>query len=188
MSGVSTGMTLATTVTLPNETRKGPANNWPPSLARWLLAAPHKGCPHCGAFEYSARVQIHRLRFQNRAILYYLKFSLLAAKSEFRTPTINGSDCKTHSQGGVLFPRVGAGAEAVGKTARPFRGLLATGGLSCKAARRRCRQKLAHIHPAGATPIATAKWFRRSCHAENGEKQRRPESVPGETSFPALPP
>ena len=39
--------------------------------------------PHRRAFQYSTRVQIHRLRFQSRTILYYLKFSLLAAKSEF---------------------------------------------------------------------------------------------------------
>src|SRR5215470_9685629 len=147
--------------------------HWPPSLARWLLAPPHQSCPHGSAIEYSARVPIHRLRFQSRAILDHLKCS--------------GATPRNHGLL-ILIKRVGAADEAVGKTAGPFRGPRATGGSMCAEARHRCRRRFPEIRPDGASPIAAAKWFRRSCQAENGGKRQRPESAPVETSSPALVP
>jgi hypothetical protein len=88
----------------------------------------------------------------------------------------------------ILIKRVGAADEAVGETAGPFRGPRATGGSMCGEARHRCRRRFPEIRPDGASPIATAKWFRRSCHVENGGKRQRSESAPAETSSPALVP
>ena len=88
----------------------------------------------------------------------------------------------------ILIKRVGAADKAVGETAGPFRGPRATGGSMCGEARHRCRRRFPEIRPDGASPIAAAKWFRRSCHAENGGKRQRSESAPAETSSPALVP
>jgi hypothetical protein len=45
----------------------GPNQLWLPSVARWLLAASHQVGPHCGAIEYSTRVQIHRQQVCGRS-------------------------------------------------------------------------------------------------------------------------
>jgi hypothetical protein len=77
---------------------------------------------------------------------------------------------------------------AAGGSVTAFRGRRATGGLSLVAGRPRLRQRLLGRRPDGATLIAAAKWFRRSCRAENGGKQQRSESALAETSFLVLAP
>jgi hypothetical protein len=69
----------------------------------------------------------------------------------------------------TLCWRFALAAGAAGGSVTAFRGRRATGGLSLVAGRPRLRQRLLGRRPDGATLIAAAKWFRRSCRAENGE-------------------
>jgi len=67
-----------------------------------------------------------------------------------------------------------------------FQGRRATGGSSLGAGRPRLRQRLLGMRRGGATLIAAAKWFRRSCRAENGGKQQQPESALAEKTQPCV--
>jgi len=161
---------------------------WPPSLARWILAAPDQGRPHCGAIEYSARAQIHRLRFPSRAILKHMRLLPGSPRRHHsRTPTMNRAETEKRALRKVthVMP-IGAEGQAEGEIAGPFRGPRAIDGSPRVAGRQRCQRRPPDIRPDGARPIATEKWFRRSCRVENGEKKQRSESGPAETSFPAL--
>jgi hypothetical protein len=152
------------------------------------LAAPDQGRPYCGAIEYSARFQIHRLRFPSRAILDLRLFSRLTSKASVQNDHIKGWTEKHTLRKVTLSPSVGLWGQEAGKTAESFRGLRAIGGAPHGAARRRRRRRSPDIHPGASRPIVTAKWFRRSCRAENGGTKQRPESAPEEMSFPVLPP
>src|SRR5260370_30701743 len=86
------------------------------------------------------------------------------------------------------WPPLGGGGRVAWKPEGSFREFRAIGGSTCRAARRRCRQRPPDIRPDGTPLIAAAKGFRRNCRAENDGKQQRPESALAETSFPALAP
>src|SRR5580704_15036299 len=141
MNGVSTGTTPATTATLPNEIRKGL-----PTLA----AEPPEEAPG------GTTLRLPALR---RDRVFRQSSNTPTTVSESRDPrspeTVLGLASKTslsnahHNRAGlkdtlrevILFLRVGAGGEAVGKAAGPFRGLRAIGGQLREAARQRYRRR-----------------------------------------------
>src|SRR5208283_660073 len=77
---------------------------------------------------------------------------------------------------------------AAGPTAELFRGLAAKNGWPGEAVRPQCRRRPLDTGPGGGGPSAEAKWFPRSCRAENGGTRLRPGSVPARKSSPALAP
>src|SRR5208282_5012683 len=68
------------------------------------------------------------------------------------------------------------------QTAELFQGLPARNGSPREAVRPQCLRKHLDTCPGGGGPIAEAKWFPRSCRAENGETKPRPGSVPARKS------
>ncbi len=57
-----------------------------------------------------------------------------------------------------------------------------------EAAQPQCHRRPLDTYPGGSGPSAEAKWFPRSCHAENGGTRQRPGSVPARKFFPVLAP
>src|ERR1035437_4763149 len=55
-----------------------------------------------------------------------------------------------------------------------------------EAAPPQCHQRPLDTYPGGSEPSAEAKWFPRSCPAENGGMRQRPGSIPARKFFPVL--
>src|SRR5258708_32800922 len=70
------------------------------------------------------------------------------------------------------WPPVGAGGRVAWKPEGSFREFRAIGGSSCRAARRRCRQRPPDIRPDGTPLIAAAKGFRRNAALKMMESSR----------------